>query len=131
MTTNAARSRPRSGSRYNFSRLERHARSVVPVTLRPPAPSIYHPGRTLLYPGCMWEGKGKGGREGGAVRGDLREKARDMEREKYPERAVARPVPVRVLGKRSKGDGRSEFLGSRWNEGSDSAEGARASRRRP
>ena len=63
--------------------------------------------------------------------GDLREKARDMEREKYPERAVARPVPVRVLGKRSEGDGRNEFLGSRWNEGSDSAEGARASRRRP
>ena len=63
--------------------------------------------------------------------GDLREKARDMEREKYPERAVARAVPVRVLGKRSEGDGRCEFLGSRWNEGSDSAEGARASRRRP
>ena len=62
---------------------------------------------------------------------DLIVKARDMERVKYPDDVVVRPVPTRVLGKRRDGDGRSEFMGSRWNEGDDSADGARASRRRP
>ena len=62
--------------------------------------------------------------------GDLRASARDMERAKYPDGVTERPAPTRVLGKRREGDGRSVFLGSRWNEEGDSADGARASRRR-
>ena len=62
---------------------------------------------------------------------DLIATARGMERAKYPDGAVVRPAPARVLGKRREGDGRCEFLGSRWSEGDDSADGARASRRRP
>ena len=39
---------------------------------------------------------------------------------------MVRSVPVRVLGKRREGDGRSEFLGSRWNEGGVTRPMARA-----
>ena len=42
---------------------------------------------------------------------------------------MARPAPLRVMGKRGREDGRGEFLGSRWNGGSDWADGARASQR--
>ena len=63
--------------------------------------------------------------------GDLREKARDMERVKYPDVVVVRPVPSRVLGKREGVIGRGDFIGSRWDPSGDSADGARASRRRP
>ena len=61
---------------------------------------------------------------------DLRARAREMEREKYPDAVAARPAPTRALGKRGRGEGRGDFLGSRWDSGGDSADGARASRRR-
>ena len=59
---------------------------------------------------------------------DLRARARDMERAKYPDATVARPAPLRVLGKRGRGEGRGDVLGSRWDSGGDSADGARALR---
>ena len=62
---------------------------------------------------------------------DLRACARDMERVKYPYVEATRPAPLRVLGKRGAGEGRGDFLGSRWDSGGDSADGARDSRRRP
>ena len=58
---------------------------------------------------------------------DLRERARDMERAKYPDTVAARPAPQRILGKRGR---RDDFLGSRWDSGGGSTDGARASRRR-
>ena len=62
---------------------------------------------------------------------DLRAKARDMERVKYPDVVAVRPAPSRVLGKRGGVIGRGDFIGSRWDPSGDSADGARASRRRP
>ena len=62
---------------------------------------------------------------------DLRARARDMECAKYPDVEATRPAPLRVLGKRGAGERRGDFLGSRWDSGGDSADGARASRRRP
>ena len=62
---------------------------------------------------------------------DLRACARGMERVVYPYVEATRPAPLRVLGKRGVGEGRGDFLGSRWDSGGDSADGARASRRRP
>ena len=44
---------------------------------------------------------------------DLRRRARAMEREQYPEVPATRPPPMRIQGRRGRGDG-SEFLGSRW-----------------
>ena len=44
---------------------------------------------------------------------DLRRQARVMEREVYPEVPETRPPPLRIQGRRGRGDG-SEFLGSRW-----------------
>ena len=44
---------------------------------------------------------------------DLRRQARAMERELYPEVPETRPPPLRIQGRRGRGDG-SEFLGSRW-----------------
>ena len=44
---------------------------------------------------------------------DLRRQARVMEREVYPEGPETRPPPLRIQGRRGRGDG-SEFLGSRW-----------------
>ena len=67
----------------------------------------------------------------GDLTSDLRARARDMERAKYPDIAIARPAPRRILGKRGSEVGRGEFLGSRWDSGGDSADGARASRCRP
>ena len=61
---------------------------------------------------------------------DLKVAAREMEREMYPE--PERPMPARASGRvRRRAEGEDEVLGSVWAGGSDSAYGARASRRRP
>ena len=40
---------------------------------------------------------------------------------------AVRPAPLRVLGKRGRREGRGDFIGSRWDSGGDSAEGAHTS----
>ena len=61
---------------------------------------------------------------------DLKVAAREMERVMYPE--PERPMPARASGRvRRRAEGEDEVLGSVWTGGSDSAYGARASRRRP
>ena len=65
-----------------------------------------------------------------ALTSDLKDAARRMERERYPE--LEGPRPARVSGRiRSRYEGDSVVLGSVWAEGPCSADGARASRHRP
>ena len=65
-----------------------------------------------------------------ALTSDLRDAARRMEREMYPE--PAGPRPLRVSGRvRPRAEGEETVLGSVWSDGSCSVDGARASRHRP
>ena len=65
-----------------------------------------------------------------ALTADLKDAARKMERELYPEPEGQRPA--RVSGRvRPRAEGEEVVLGSIWAEGSCSVDGARASRHRP